>query len=129
MINYRIHKTSFGVEKYLIKLSSKYLKYFCKFRTCNTKLPVEIGRWQNLPRKDRTCKLCLRNDIGDEFHYLFNCDDTCIMQSRMTFMPRYFYLHPNVFKFEQLFNTKNTTLLTKLCKFIKTIIERVSSPG
>ena len=105
------------------------MSYFCKFRTCNTKLPVEIGRWQNLPRKNRTCKLCLRNDIGDEFHYLFNCEDTYIMQSRMTYMPKYFYLHPNVFKFEQLFNTNNTTLLTKLCKFIKTIIERVSSPG
>ena len=68
-LNYRIYKTSFGIEKYLLKLPYKYLSYFCKFRTCNTKLPVEIGRWQNLPRKNRTCKLCLRNDIGDEFHY------------------------------------------------------------
>ena len=47
----RIFKTSFSLESYLLNLPFKYLKYFCRFRTCNIKLPVEVGRWFNIPRE------------------------------------------------------------------------------
>ena len=128
-LNYRIFKTSFCLENYLLSLPYKHLKYFCRFRTCNVKLPIEVGRWLNIPRENRICNLCLKNEIGDEYHYLFNCNDSCIVESRLSNISKYFYLHPNVYKFEKLFNTKNKTKLIRLCKFIKTIVERVSSPG
>jgi hypothetical protein len=32
-LNYRIFKTSFRFENYLLSLPCKYLKYFCRFRT------------------------------------------------------------------------------------------------
>ena len=51
-INYRIFKTSLSLESYLLNLPFNYLKYFCMFRTCNIKLPVEIGRWYNIPREN-----------------------------------------------------------------------------
>ena len=57
-VNYRIFKTSFCLESYLLNLPFKYLKYFCRFRTCNIKLPVEVGRWYNIPRENRVCKIC-----------------------------------------------------------------------
>ena len=93
------------------------------------KLPVEVGRWYNIPRENRVCKICSKNEIGDEFHYLFICNDPIISQSRMSYMSLYFNRNPNVYEFEQLFNTKNKITLIKLCRFIKIIIERVSSPG
>ena len=37
------------------------------------KIPLETGRWQNIPKEERLCSLCDLNVIGDEFHYLFMC--------------------------------------------------------
>lgn len=43
-----------------------------KLRCCNLKIPVETGRWVNIPREERICHLC-HNDIGSEYHYIFEC--------------------------------------------------------
>ena len=56
-LNYKIFKTSFRLENYLLSLPCKYSKYFCRFRTCNVKLPIEVGRWFHIPRENRTCNL------------------------------------------------------------------------
>lgn len=34
-------------------------------------LPIKKGPWLNIDR-NRECNLCHLNDIGDEFHYVFN---------------------------------------------------------
>ena len=39
----------------------------------NKYLPIEKGRWIDLERNDRKCKLCYLNCIGDVVHYMFNC--------------------------------------------------------
>jgi hypothetical protein len=36
------------------------------------KFPIETERWHNIVRNDIICTLC-RENIGDEFHYLFIC--------------------------------------------------------
>ena len=36
------------------------------------KFPIETGRCQNIARNDRICTFC-RENIGNEFHYLFIC--------------------------------------------------------
>ena len=53
-------------------------KIIKKFRTGNAKLLIETGRWFNIPRENRICKLCACNKIGDEFHYLLKCTDVYI---------------------------------------------------
>jgi hypothetical protein len=85
---------------------------------CNINLSVEVGRWQN------GLLYCASEVIlGESFTtYAY------IMQSRRAYMPWYFHLHPNVFKFEN-FNTTHTKLLRKVCTFIKPIIEKVSFSG
>ena len=45
-----------------------------KFRICNTELPIEKGRYQNLPRYLRYCCLCNKQIVGDENHLLLECD-------------------------------------------------------
>ena len=45
-----------------------------RFRTSNHKLPIETGRYLNTLRENRLCTLCLANDIGDEYHYMFICE-------------------------------------------------------
>ena len=99
------------------------------FRTWNAKLPIETGRWFNIPRENRICKLCKSKDIGDEFHYLLKCTDHVIQNSRIQNLSKYYQCNPNVIKFENLFNVTKKKELIKICKFLDTIIERVKSPG
>jgi hypothetical protein len=69
-INHGCFKETFEFEKYLEILDNKYLLDFFKFRTSNHKLPIECGRWQNIERNRRLCKLCQKHEIGDEFPYI-----------------------------------------------------------
>ena len=60
--------------EYFLKLLPKSIYIpILKFRTSNHKLPIETGRWEAIPYQERKCFLCIDNEIGDEFHYLFTC--------------------------------------------------------
>ena len=76
--NYYLFKQDLNFENYLINLSTKHYGSLLKFRLSNHRLPVETGHWENTPLDEWKCNLCPKNDIGDEFHYLFTCDYTSI---------------------------------------------------
>ena len=56
------------MEEYLINLPNKLKKAFTKFRCRNNMLPIEAGSHHNIPRAERLCKLCMKQELGDEFH-------------------------------------------------------------
>jgi len=58
---YKVVNKKNEFEEYLIKLSKLDKVYITKLRTSNLKLPIEIGRWNNLAHFVNT-------KIGDEFH-------------------------------------------------------------
>ena len=62
------------MKKYLINVSKFYYSKIIKYRTGNHRLPVETGRWDDIPLNERKCKICTTDDIGDEYHYLYTCD-------------------------------------------------------
>jgi hypothetical protein len=62
----------FKLENYLLKLSPNERALITKLKWCNLKIPVETGRWVNIPREEKICHLC-HNDIGSEDHYIFGC--------------------------------------------------------
>ena len=72
-LNYRLFKNKFEFENYLNILDDRDIFTFCRFRLNNHKLPVEYGRWKNIPRELRICNLCNTADLGDELHYLLKC--------------------------------------------------------
>ena len=72
-LNYRIFKQSNHFEKYFELLNDLEIKALCKFRCVNHKMPIVIGRHNNIPRNERLCNICDKSQIGDEFHYLFQC--------------------------------------------------------
>ena len=88
-----------------------------KIRTSNHKLPIEKGRYRNLPRENRTCNLCDLDKIGDEFHFLLECP--LLNDIRSKYISRYYYTRPNFYKFSQLLANRNKTKLLSLSKFIK----------
>ena len=67
-------KTISIFEKYLINVLKSYCSKIIKYRTGNHRLPVQTGRWDDIPLNERKCKICTTDDIGDEYHYLFTCD-------------------------------------------------------
>ena len=106
-------------EPYLINTSSRYLKYIIQFRTGNHKLPIVLGRWNNINRNNRTCTLCNR-DIGDEFHCLLVCSGLNI--ARKTYLNSKYYVRPNILKFKSVMKISNKAQYRKVCEFIKLII-------
>ena len=114
-INYRIFKTKFGYEPYFNVLPFNLSNVLCKFRTCNHRLPIEAGRFVNLPRKERTCTCS--NKLGDEFHFIFECRHVQNLRSK--------YLDiddvncANTFNFYNIMNSTDSNFLLNLAKFIK----------
>ena len=71
--NYGYIKDSIELEKYFKCLPKHLYLNMIHFRAANHKLPVEVGRLNNIDLEDRKCNLCGRNTIGDEFHDLLEC--------------------------------------------------------
>lgn len=118
-INYRLFKPELEFEIYLNILKNKDAITFCRFRTTNNYLPIETGRWRNIPRENRTCNVCNSGKLGDEYHYIFEC--SVFNEDRKRFLPKYYLRNQNTLKFSMLMSTRKPALLHKLCKFIKLI--------
>ena len=95
--------------------------------TCNHKLPIEIGRWQGIERKNRTCNICDKNEMGDEFHYILQCPS--LHDDRRRLLDSTYLTRVNVLKFANLFQSRNKIKLRHLCKFIKIIFSKTRPPG
>ena len=104
-----------------ILLPKKHYIPLCKFRSGNHRLPIEIGRWENIPINERICNLC-NKDIGDEFHYLFNCE--VFNEEIKVYLKPFFYKRPNILKFRELLTTRNHTCLMELSKFVDIIMKK-----
>ena len=124
-INYRIFKTDHAFENYFNTLEEKDLLVFSKFRMINHKLPIECGRWKNIPRESRICTLCNENAIGDEYHYIMECK--YFAAKRREYIDRRFFNNCNTLKFKELMNVRKKSKLKKLCSFIRIINKKVNS--
>jgi len=113
---YCLFKSKFTFEHNLVKLRPIDRKRTCSFLTFNLKLPIETGRWTGVPRHERLCNLC-NDGVGDEFHYLFYCKHQLIVNFRQKFIPKYFYINPNLTKAKGMFSSCNTRLLSDISRF------------
>ena len=121
--NYRLFKSNFTLEKYLICLPTNLRIYMCKFRVTNTNLPVHQHRidYDN----NNVCDLCKNNSPCDEFHYMFECN--FFQRERKLLIPKYYWNNPNAFKFHMLFNNTGSKILRNCSKFCKLIINTFCS--
>ena len=125
--NYRIFKTEFSFEDYLLKLPYDLMKNLLKLRLCNNRLPVNSNRFLGVPRGERLCTLCDMNEIGDDFHYIFRCKYDTFTQLRNRYLKRYYLHHQNVLKYHELMNSKNNTTVMKLAKLVKGLLDHFSN--
>ena len=112
-------KDDWTQEKYLEKLDYPIVAYLLKFRTDNHKLPVEIGRYQNIEFKNRLCPKC-EKDVGDKYHYLFSCP--AFNSERLSLIPQKYRVNHNMYKYKTLLGNANTKVLKNLGKFIKHVM-------
>ena len=115
-LTYRLFKTEFKFEEYLVKLPTKYKIAMIKFRMCNHKLPIERGQYRNIPRSDRYCELCNDNKLGDEFHFLLECP--ILNNLRIQYLPTFCLKNPNVLKLANLLNDRRSSRLINISKYI-----------
>ena len=121
-LNYSLYKTEFSFEEYLnILPRNKYLPLI-KYRTANHYLPIETLRWQSIDVSERKCRLCNAHDIGDEFHYLFVCEN--FKDVRHQYINTYYFKHPNILKYKELLSSKSPLKLSKLSKFVAIIMSQ-----
>ena len=122
-LNYRIYKVSHNFENYLTCLPADLRRAYSHFRCMNHKLPIEKGRFWGVSRDDRICDLCNMGNLGDEFHYIFEC--SFFSTERKKLVPHNFIVNPNSIKFCDLFNTDDYRTLFRLAKFCKIILSVV----
>ena len=71
---YSRYKNTFNYETYLDTLDRDPLRIsLSQFRLCSHKLEIEFGRFSNIARELRLCKLCNMRDVETEYHFLLIC--------------------------------------------------------
>ena len=80
-------KMNFEMEIYLIEIQNvKHRQAVTKLRISAQRLPVETGRYKNIPYCDRVCRHCDLNEVGDEQHYVMSCRNTMFATLRQDFI-------------------------------------------
>ena len=67
-------KKEFRLEKYIEIIDKDYHRIaLSRFRLSAHSLEIETGRYNNITRENRTCKLCNTNMVESEYHFLCIC--------------------------------------------------------
>ena len=114
-------------SNYLDILEDKEKFTLCRFRTTNHRLPVEVGRWKKIIRENRFCHLCSRRELGDEYHYIFDCTE--FINERKLYFEFVHINRYNIIKYNNLMSSKSIYTLSKLCKFIRIVNKRICPLG
>ena len=84
-------KTSLDPEKYIFEVNNiKHRQAVTKLRISAHRLPVEVGRYNNIPYQERICSHCDLNEVGNEQHYLMQCANTKFSVIRTNFITNLF---------------------------------------
>lgn len=116
---YRQIKENFESEPYLKLLSNSERINLCKFRSGCHWIPLISGRYLGLEKKERLCNLCNSGQVGDEKHYLFECNFFEAERRRFVLLNGHGDLDQRT---KQLFRCDDSQKLSLLAKFVKVIM-------
>ena len=116
---YKHVKVIFEREYYITSLPNNLRRAISRIRTCNHKLPIEVGRYaRNLaPRAQRICTKCDSKLVGDEFHFILVCTNPVLSELREKYISPYYTRFPTMAKLTDLFCNRNTKLF-KLARYV-----------
>ena len=84
-------------------------------RLSSHRLEIETGRYSNIDRRDRLCKLCNQNAVESEYHFILCCCKYTSIRKKYLCNMHW----PNINKFNNLMSSKNSKLLVKIAKYIR----------
>lgn len=112
------HLASFRFQPYLdICNISKFRFALTRLRVSSHRLQIESGRWARpnaIPIHDRKCLEC--NVVEDEYHFVLECN--IYTDLRTQYIPNYYRCRPNMYKFVDLLNVENPTIIKRLVVYI-----------
>ena len=121
--SYNIFKHTYSMEEYLINLSKDCRISLTKIRASNNKLPITVGRYNNLRREERVCHKCNEGEVGDEYHVLLCCKNEVIVRLRNKYITGYFRENPSQFKFKLLMQSRNISVMRNLSLFVGALLK------
>ena len=118
-------KKDYKMEPYLYLIKNPTIRRtFTQFRISNHKLQIERGRYENIPREQRICKLCnSKTEIENEFHLVFTCEKyENIRNSSNNILKNLFNLNTTTESkqklLEHVMSSDDSVLVNLLSKFI-----------
>ena len=106
---YRELSQNFELSPYLNKIHNRtHRKALAKLRMSPHELLIETVRHTGIPRENRKCTLCNKNDIEDEYHFVLICP--LYNNTRNIYIKRYYINNPSMFKFIELLNSTGNSL-------------------
>ena len=119
---YKSLKTEWGMPKYVHTLIPHLRTAMCRFRTRCHKLPVTYDRFKPCDRSKMICPLCDKDEVGDEYHYIFHCEH--FKPERKKFLPiKYLEIPQSMDSFKELFSEEDTEIVSNLAKLCKAIMK------
>ena len=115
---YKHVKSVFEREHYLTKLPFNLRLALSRIRTSNHKLPIEVGRYECVPREERICPKCESGQVGDEFHFLLTCGNPELVVLRGKYISPYYTINPSMEKLNDLLNNKGRKIF-KLARYVE----------
>ena len=114
---FKSSKDTISLSNYLSKIKNRDARsHFSKLRLGVLPLEIEKGRRNDLMRADRFCKLCNRQQVEDEVHFLFECPalayDRAPFITDLAFTLPSFHLINNIQKINKLFFNENLNCYT-----------------
>ena len=108
-------------NNYLFTIKEKYIRFaITKIRIGSHNLMIERGRWSKLELIDRQCSTCFK--LEDEYHVIVECP--LYHNIRKTFLPKYLYCNPSMFKLIEFIDSAKGIELRnfgiychKICKY------------
>ena len=88
-------------------------------------LPIETGRFNNIPQNERVCPHCTMNNIGEEEHTLLHCTNIQFVRVRNIFLEKIFNINQSLSTFDlhnlflYIISCKDTDINLLSCQFIK----------
>ena len=109
---------NFRLQPYLDILNvTKIRNSLARLRLSSHRLCIETGRWTkpiSTPLIDRKCTFC--TILEDEYHFVMEC--SLYIELRKNYLPSYYIRRPNMYKFIELINSENASIIIKLATFV-----------
>ena len=119
---YREIKAVYKCENYLdCNIRHDLRMFYTKFRLSSHKFLIERARWHKMPYHERTCTLCNKHDIQDEYHVALICE--YFKNIREKYIKPYYYNRPSLIKFIELMNTPNSKERFRMMLFLKIVFK------